>query len=47
MRRAYAAVGGVAREKRVDARTAALILAIRRVGEAAMARQALTHPIRF
>ena len=47
MRRAYAAVSGVAREMKVDPRTAALILAIRRVGEAALARQALSHPIRL
>jgi glutamate dehydrogenase (NAD(P)+) len=47
MRRAYADVREIARERRVDARTAALVLAIRRVGEAAMARQALTHPIRL
>jgi glutamate dehydrogenase (NAD(P)+) len=45
MRRAYAAVRSVARNVGVDSRTAALILAIRRVGEAAMARQALTRPI--
>jgi len=45
MRRAYAAVSGVAREMKVDPRTAALILAIRRVSEAAVARQALSHPI--
>jgi glutamate dehydrogenase (NAD(P)+) len=45
MRRAYAAVSGVAREMKVDARTAALILAIRRVSEAAIARQALSHAI--
>jgi len=45
MRRAYAAVSGVARQMNVDPRTAALILAIRRVSEAAIARQALTHSI--
>jgi glutamate dehydrogenase (NAD(P)+) len=45
MRRAYAEVSGVAREMKVDPRTAALILAIRRVSEAAVARQALSHPI--
>ena len=45
MARAYAAVSGVAREIKVDPRTAALILAIRRVSEAAIARQALSHPI--
>jgi len=47
MRRAYAAVRRVALEKRVDSRTAALILAIRRVGEAALARTALRNPIRL
>jgi glutamate dehydrogenase (NAD(P)+) len=47
MRRAYADVRAIARDRRVDLRTAALVLAIRRVGEAAMARQALTHPIRL
>jgi glutamate dehydrogenase (NAD(P)+) len=45
MRRAFAAVSGVASEMKVDPRTAALILAIRRVSEAAVARQALSHPI--
>jgi glutamate dehydrogenase (NAD(P)+) len=45
MRRAYAAVREVAREKQVDGRTAAVILAIRRVGEAALARAGLTRPI--
>jgi glutamate dehydrogenase (NAD(P)+) len=47
MRRAYADVRAIARERRLDPRTAALVLAIRRVGEAATARQALTHPIRL
>ena len=47
MQRAYAAVRGIAREMHVDSRTAALILAIRRVGEAAIARQALSQPIKF
>jgi glutamate dehydrogenase (NAD(P)+) len=45
MRRAYAAVREVAREMRVDSRTAALILAIRRVGQAALARTSLRQPI--
>ena len=45
MRRSYAAVRSVARERRVDSRTAALVLAIRRVGEAALARTALKRPI--
>ena len=47
MRRAYAAVRSVARERRVDSRTAALVLAIRRVGEAALARTSLRHPIKL
>jgi glutamate dehydrogenase (NAD(P)+) len=47
MRRAYAAVGSVARERKVDPRTAALILAIRRVGQAALARTALSRPIKL
>jgi glutamate dehydrogenase (NAD(P)+) len=47
MRRAYADVRAIARERSLDPRTAALVLAIRRVGEAATARQALTHPIRL
>ena len=45
MRRAYADVRGVAREMKVDSRTAALILAIKRVGQAALARTSLRHPI--
>ncbi len=47
MQRSYAAVRDVARERTVDLRTAALILAIRRVAEAAVARHALSHPIRL
>jgi hypothetical protein len=35
----------VAREMRVDSRTAALVLAIRRVGRAAIARKPLSQPI--
>ena len=45
MRRAYAAVRDVAQEKGVDLRTAAFVLAIRRVGAAATARYALRNPI--
>jgi glutamate dehydrogenase/leucine dehydrogenase len=45
MRRAYATVRGVAREKPVDLRTAALIVAIRRVGHAALARTSLRQSI--
>ncbi len=47
MRRAFAGVAEVARERKVDPRTAALMLAIRRVGEATLARQALSQTIRF
>jgi glutamate dehydrogenase (NAD(P)+) len=47
MRRAYAAVRSVARERAVDLRTAAHVVAIRRVGEAALARTALKHAIKF
>jgi glutamate dehydrogenase (NAD(P)+) len=45
MRRAYGDVRAVARERKVDLRTAALVLAIRRVGQAALARTSLRHPI--
>jgi len=38
MRRAYAAVRSVAHERKVDLRTAAFVLAIQRVGRAALAR---------
>ena len=38
MRKAYAAVSEVAGEHAIDMRTAAFVLAIRRVGEAAKAR---------
>jgi glutamate dehydrogenase (NAD(P)+) len=47
MRQSYAAVRGVAREIHVDSRTAALVLAIRRVAQAALARKALSRPIEF
>lgn len=47
MCRAYHAVHDVAKEKQVDLRTAAFMLAIRRVGDAAMARVSLRNPIRF
>jgi glutamate dehydrogenase/leucine dehydrogenase len=39
MRRAYAAVRETAREKNLDLRTAAFVLGIRRVGEAALSRR--------
>jgi glutamate dehydrogenase (NAD(P)+) len=45
MRQAYASVRDVAREMQVDSRTAALILAIRRVGQAALARTSLRNPV--
>jgi glutamate dehydrogenase (NAD(P)+) len=45
MRCAYAAVREVAQEKRLDLRTAAFVLAIRRVGRAALARRHLREHI--
>jgi glutamate dehydrogenase (NAD(P)+) len=39
MRRAYRAVGEIARERNVDLRTAAFVLAIRRVAQASLARR--------
>ncbi len=45
MRRAYAAVREVQREKKIDMRAAAFALAIRRVGRAAMSRVHLHRPI--
>ena len=45
MRRAYASVRDVAREKRVDLRTAAFVLAIQRVGRAALARRSVREKI--
>ena len=39
MRRSYAAVRDVAQERKLDLRTAAFVLAIRRVGKAALARR--------
>jgi glutamate dehydrogenase (NAD(P)+) len=47
MRRAYAAVREVAGEKDVDLRTAAFVLAIRRVGQAAVGRRSLRESIDF
>ncbi len=47
MRRAYAAVRDVAREKKLDLRTAAFVLAIRRVGAAAAARYHTLEEINF
>lgn len=47
MRRAYAAVREVAKEHRIDLRTAAFVLAIRRVGEAALARHYVREAVNF
>jgi glutamate dehydrogenase (NAD(P)+) len=47
MRRAYAGVRGVAKEKRLDLRTAAFVLAIRRVGQAALSRRVVREEISF
>lgn len=47
MRRSYRAVSDVAKERGLDLRTAAFVLAIRRVGEAAMARFSLRKPIQL
>ena len=45
MRRAYLSVAEIAREKQIDLRTAAFVLAIRRVGRAALARTPVTFHI--
>jgi len=45
MRRAYAAVRGVASQKHVDLRTAAFVLAIQRVGRAALSRRSVREKI--
>jgi glutamate dehydrogenase (NAD(P)+) len=45
MVRAYKEVRAVAAEKHVDMRTAAFVLGIRRVGQAALSRRALRQPI--
>jgi glutamate dehydrogenase/leucine dehydrogenase len=47
MRKAYAAVRAVAEEHSIDMRTAAFLLAIRRVGEAAKARVYTEEEIRL
>jgi len=47
MRRAYAAVRDIAREKKLDRRTAAFVLAIQRVGRAALSRRHVREPIRL
>jgi glutamate dehydrogenase (NAD(P)+) len=45
MRRAYASVREVAREKKLDLRTAAFLLAVRRVGQAALSRRGIRESI--
>ena len=47
MRKAYKAVSAVAEEFSIDMRTAAFVLAIRRVGEAAKARVYTDEEIRL
>ncbi len=47
MRRAYAAVRKIAGEKNVDLRTAAFVLGIRRVGEAAISRRHVKEKLDF
>ena len=47
MRKAYAAVREMAEEKSIDMRTAAFVLAIRRVGEAAKARMYIKEEIQL
>ncbi|MGH8166404.1 MAG: glutamate dehydrogenase, partial [Woeseiaceae bacterium] len=47
MRQAYRAVADIARERKVDLRTAAFVLAIRRVAQAALARRPTVRDIEF
>jgi len=47
MRKAYAAVTGVAQAKKLDRRTAAYVLAIQQVGRAALSRRYVTEQIDF
>jgi glutamate dehydrogenase (NAD(P)+) len=47
MRLAYRAVGDIAKERNVDLRTAAFVLAIRRVAQAALARRPTVRDIEF
>jgi glutamate dehydrogenase/leucine dehydrogenase len=47
MRKAYAAVREVAKQHSIDLRTAAFVLAIRRVSEAAMARTYVEEDIQL
>jgi glutamate dehydrogenase (NAD(P)+) len=45
MRRAYASVRDIAREKNIDLRTGAFVLAIQRVGRAALSRRSVHEKI--
>ncbi len=45
MRRSYAAVNAIAKEKDVTLRTAAYVLAIRRVGQAVLSRRHISEDI--
>ncbi len=45
MRKAYRSVADVARNRQIDLRTAAFVLAIQRVGEAAMSRRLFTEAV--
>ena len=47
MQKAYKSVTAVAREKQLDLRTAAFVLAVQRVGRAAMSRGYVSKPIDF
>jgi glutamate dehydrogenase (NAD(P)+) len=47
MRRAYESVRDVAKDRRIDLRTAAFVLAIQRVGRAALARRGVREAIDF
>jgi glutamate dehydrogenase/leucine dehydrogenase len=47
MRSAYLAVGAVAKERQVDLRTAAYILAIRRVAQATLSRRPMRQSIQI
>jgi glutamate dehydrogenase (NAD(P)+) len=45
MRSAYASVRSVSKEKKIDLRTAAFVLAVQRVGRAALSRRSVHEPI--
>jgi hypothetical protein len=47
MRKAYTAVSAIAKEKNSNLRTAAFVLAIRRVGRAALSRRHISENIRL